>query len=200
MYMDKKKVIYGVAIGAVLCGSIYITTHKSNTNKETQIELKAANPSEKKSDKSSKKSKSKGNEDNLSENEKNFEAAKRLLESTKSANEDEKNDVSGLFKNAVKAIRSGGPTFSVQEVSTKYFLSDTNLVSTLGILVNVNQYEYDESSIIVNTSNSSDVRQFVVRMKKDGEDDVYFVGNYNVTLKQMQLLAYKGQVKGATFG
>lgn len=200
MYMDKKKVIYGVVIGAVLCGGIYITTHKSNTNKETQIELKAANPSEKKSDKSSKKSKSKGNEDNLSENEKNFEAAKRLLESTKSANEDEKNDVSGLFKNAVEAIRSGGPTFSVQEVSTKYFLSDTNLVSTLGILVNVNQYEYDESSIIVNTSNSSDVRQFVVRMKKDGEDDVYFVGNYNVILKQMQLLAYKGQVKGATFG
>lgn len=200
MYMNKKKVIYGVAIGAVLCGGIYITTHKNNTNKGTQIELKEANPSEKKSDKSSKESKSKGNEDNLSENEKNFEAAKRLLESTKSANEDEKNDVSGLFKNAVEAIRSGGPTFSVQEVSTKYFLSDTNLVSTLGILVNVNQYVYDESSIIVNTSNSSDVRQFVVRMKKDGEDDVYFVGNYNVTLKQMQLLAYKGQVKGATFG
>ena len=200
MYMDKKKVIYGVAIGAVLLGGIYITTHKSNTNKGNQIELKAANPSEKKSDKSSKESKSKGKEDNLSENEKNFEAAKRLLESTKSANEDEKNDVSGLFKNAVEAIRSGGPNFSVQEVSTKYFLSDTNLVSTLGILVNVNQYEYDESSIIVNTSNSSDVRQFVVRMKKDGEDDVYFVGNYNVTLKQMQLLAYKGQVKGATFG
>lgn len=200
MYMDKKKVIYGVAIGAVLLGGIYITTHKSNTNKGNQIELKAANPSENKSDKSSKESKSKGKEDNLSENEKNFEAAKRLLESTKSANEDEKNDVSGLFKNAVEAIRSGGPTFSVQEVATKYFLSDTNLVSTLGILVNVNQYEYDESSIIVNTSNSSDVRQFVVRMKKDGEDDVYFVGNYNVTLKQMQLLAYKGQVKGATFG
>lgn len=198
--MDKKKVVCGIAIGAVFFGGVYIATHKNKTDSGTQIELKAANPSEKKSDKTSKDNKSNDKEDNLSENEKNFEAAKRLLETTESANDDEKNDVSALFKNAVDDIRSGGATFSVDEIATKYFLSDANLVSTLGILVNVNQYEYDETSIVVNSSNSSDVRQFVVRMKRDGEDDVYFVGNYNVTLKQMQLLAYKGQVKGATFG
>ena len=47
---------------------------------------------------------------------------------------------------------------------------------------------------------SEDVIQFLVVLTKDGEENSYFIGNFNTTVQQIQLKAYVGGNIGGTYG
>ena len=64
----------------------------------------------------------------------------------------------------------------------------------------VNQYSYQSSKLEVTRSDNDDVVQFLIVLTKDGEDNCYFVGNFNTTVHQIQLKNYVGGNIGGTFG
>ena len=74
------------------------------------------------------------------------------------------------------------------------------MVQTLAMVLLINDYEYQSSKLEVMPSENEDVVQFLIVLTKDGEDNCYFVGNFNTTVNQIQLKSYVGGNIGGTYG
>ncbi len=134
--------------------------------------------------------------------EKNYRKAKLKLERPyTAAPEGIKQVVVESFRIALASIHQVG---NLSEVKSTYenHLSMTQeaMTQTFAMALLINNYTYQETKLEVTQSDNEDVVQFLVTLTKNGEENCYFVGNFNTSVQQIQLKAYIGGNIGGTFG
>lgn len=134
--------------------------------------------------------------------EKNYRTAKLKLEHPYTeSSEEQKQQVAKAFEEAIKAIHQANHLTEVKGTLENHLsMSQDGMIQTLAMAILVNQYSYQSSKLEVTRSDNDDVVQFLIVLTKDGEDNCYFVGNFNTTVHQIQLKNYVGSNIGGTFG
>ena len=74
------------------------------------------------------------------------------------------------------------------------------MIQTFAMAILTNQYDFQPKQLEVMPTESEDVIQFLVVLTKGGEENSYFIGNFNTTVQQIQLKAYVGGNIGGTYG
>ncbi|WP_449456921.1 hypothetical protein [Streptococcus suis] len=134
--------------------------------------------------------------------EKNYRTAKLKLEHPYTeATEEQKAQVAQAFEEAVAYINQTQKVAEVKgTIENHLSMSQEGMNQTLAMALLVNGYTYQSSELEVTPSNNDDVVQFLLVLKKEGEDNCYFIGNFNTTVHQIQLKSYIGGNIGGTFG
>ncbi|HEM2697251.1 TPA: hypothetical protein U0555_000739 [Streptococcus suis] len=134
--------------------------------------------------------------------EKNYRTARLKLEHPYTeSSEEEKEQVAQAFEEAIQMIGQASHLTEVKgTIENHLSMSQDAMVQTLTMALLVNEYSYQASRLEVTKSESEDVVQFLIVLTKAGEDNCYFVGNFNTTVNQIQLKNYVGGNIGGTFG
>lgn len=134
--------------------------------------------------------------------EKNYRTAKLKLEHPYTeGSEEHKQQVLKAFEEAINVIKKAEHLSNVSGTLENHLsMSQDGMVQTFAMALLVNQYEYQSSKLEVMPSENEDVVQFLIVLTKKGEDNCYFVGNFNTTVNQIQLKAYVGGNIGGSFG
>lgn len=134
--------------------------------------------------------------------EKNYRTAKLKLEHPYTeGSEEHKQQVLKAFEEAINAIKKAEHLSNVSGTLENHLsMSQDGMVQTFAMALLVNQYEYQSSKLEVMPSENEDVVQFLIVLTKKGEDNCYFVGNFNTMVNQIQLKAYVGGNIGGSFG
>ncbi|HHT7812893.1 hypothetical protein [Streptococcus suis] len=189
----KGKMIYIIMVGILLCFAVLgIYNSLTRTNKESTppTEQTHLSPS--------------AVEEAVSEtaDEKNYRTAKLKLERPyASAPAEQQVQVALAMDEAIAAIQSA-PSLSEMNgtIENHLSMSQEAMVQTLAMAIRVNEYHYQPSQLEVSPSENEDVVQFLMVLTKEGEENCYMVGNFNTTVRQIQLKAYVGGIIGGTFG
>ena len=134
--------------------------------------------------------------------EKNYRTAKLKLERPYTeATEEDKKVVLKAFEEAVEDIKKTNVLSKVQGTIENHLSMTPNaMVQTFAMAILTNQYDFQPEQLEVMPTESDDVIQFLVVLTKNGEENSYFVGNFNTTVQQIQLKAYVGGNIGGTYG
>lgn len=189
----KENMIYVIVVGLLLLFSgvlVYrniVASHKPQKTQTTQTS-------------SSKSSLSQAEPETT--DEKNYRTAKLKLEHPYTeSSEEQKQQVAQSFDEAMTSIRQAGHLTEVKGTLDNHLsMSQESMIQTLAMAILLNQYSYQSSQLEVMKSENEDVVQFLIVLTKAGEDNCYFVGNFNTTVNQIQLKNYVGGNIGGTFG
>ena len=134
--------------------------------------------------------------------EKNYRTAKLKLERPYTeATEADKKVVLKAFEEAVEDIKKTNVLSKVQGTIENHLSMTPNaMIQTFAMAILTNQYDFQPKQLEVMPTESDDVIQFLVVLTKNGEENSYFVGNFNTTVQQIQLKAYVGGNIGGTYG
>lgn len=135
-------------------------------------------------------------------NEKNYRTAKLKLEHPYTeSSEEQKQQVFKAFEEAISDIKKAGHLSKINGTLENHLsMSQAGMVQTFAMVLLENNYEYQPSKLEVTQSENDDVVQFLIILTKNGEDNCYFVGNFNTTVNQIQLKSYVGGNIGGAFG
>ena len=134
--------------------------------------------------------------------EKNYRTAKLKLERPYTeATEADKKVVLKSFEEAVEDIKKTNVLSKVQGTIENHLSMTPNaMIQTFAMAILTNQYDFQPKQLEVMPTESEDVIQFLVVLTKGGEENSYFIGNFNTTVQQIQLKAYVGGNIGGTYG
>ena len=134
--------------------------------------------------------------------EKNYRTAKLKLERPYTeATEPDKKVVLKAFEEAVEDIKKTNVLSKVQGTIENHLSMTSNaMIQTFAMAILTNQYDFQPKQLEVMPTESEDVIQFLVVLTKGGEENSYFIGNFNTTVQQIQLKAYVGGNIGGTYG
>lgn len=134
--------------------------------------------------------------------ERNYRTAKLKLENPYTeGSEEQKQKVAKSFDETINSIKEAKHLTEVKgTIENHLSMSQDGMIQTLAMAILVNQYSYQVSKLEVTPSENDDVVQFLIVLTKEGEDNCYFVGNFNTTVHQIQLISYIGGNIGGTFG
>ena len=134
--------------------------------------------------------------------EKNYRTAKLKLERPYTeATEADKKVVLKAFEEAVEDIKKTNVLSKVQGTIENHLSMTSNaMIQTFAMAILTNQYDFQPKQLEVMPTESEDVIQFLVVLTKGGEENSYFIGNFNTTVQQIQLKAYVGGNIGGTYG
>lgn len=134
--------------------------------------------------------------------EKNYRTAKLKLERPYTeATEADKKVVLKAVEEAVEDIKKTNVLSKVQGTIENHLSMTSNaMIQTFAMAILTNQYDFQPKQLEVMPTESEDVIQFLVVLTKGGEENSYFIGNFNTTVQQIQLKAYVGGNIGGTYG
>ena len=134
--------------------------------------------------------------------EKNYRTAKLKLERPYTeATEADKKVVLKAFEEAVEDIKKTNDLSKVQGTIENHLSMTPNaMIQTFAMAILTNQYDFQPKQLEVMPTESEDVIQFLVVLTKGGEENSYFIGNFNTTVHEVQLKAYVGGNIGCTYG
>ena len=134
--------------------------------------------------------------------EKHYRTAKLKLERPYAvATSEDKKEVLKAFEEAVADIKKTKFLPNVKgTIENHLSMSQNAMVQTFAMALLTNQYDFQPEQLEVMPTESDDVIQFLVVLTKNGEENSYFVGNFNTTVQQIQLKAYVGGNIGGTYG
>jgi len=134
--------------------------------------------------------------------EKNYRTAKLKLERPYvEASSEDKKEVLKAFEEAVADIKKTNFLPNVKgTIENHLSMTQNAMVQTFAMALLTNQYDFQPKQLEVMPTESDDVIQFLVVLTKNGEENSYFVGNFNTTVQQIQLKAYVGGNIGGTYG
>ena len=134
--------------------------------------------------------------------EKNYRTAKLKLERPYTeVTEADKKVVLKAFEEAVADIKKTNFLPNVKgTIENHLSMTQNAMVQTFAMALLTNQYDFQPKQLEVMPTESDDVIQFLVVLTKNGEENSYFVGNFNTTVQQIQLKAYVGGNIGGTYG
>ena len=189
----KENMIFVVVISLLLLFSGIAVYRNFTSNKPENSQTEHTRPSE---------SKPSSVAEPETADEKNYRTAKLKLEHPYTeSSEEQKQQVAKAFEEAIKAIHQANHLTEVKGTFENHLsMSQDGMIQTLAMAILVNQYSYQSSKLEVTRSDNDDVVQFLIVLTKDGEDNCYFVGNFNTTVHQIQLKNYVGGNIGGTFG
>lgn len=189
----KENMIYVIVVGLLLLFSgVFVYRNIAGNHKPQKTQTTQTS--------SSKSSSSQAEPETT--NEKNYRTAKLKLEHPYTeSSEEQKQQVAQSFDEAMTAIRQAGTLTELKGTLDNHLsMSQESMIQTLAMALLVNQYSYHPSQLEVMKSDNDDVVQFLIVLTKVGEDNCYFVGNFNTTVNQIQLKNYVGGNIGGTFG
>ncbi|WP_373756968.1 hypothetical protein [Streptococcus ferus] len=194
----KKKLLISllavVTVG-IVCLLVYGLTRPKEDKQKTSPQVSKTSKAEDGSD-TTKETKE------LTENDINYKKIQSTLENPNNpASKSMKQEVLKAITNAqnyCQKIEFAGKAEG--NVSNSMAMTQNPMVQTFAMVIKINKYSFDSSQLEVYESNSDDVVQFICVMTKAGSDNNYWVGNYNIDAKQLQLSSYQGGDIGATFG
>lgn len=133
--------------------------------------------------------------------EKNYQTAKLKLERPYTeATEADKKVVLKAFEEAVEDIKKTNDLSKVKGTIENHLSMTLNaMIQTFAMAILTNQYDFQPKQLEVMPTESEDVIQFLVVLTKGGEENSYFIGNFNTTVQQIQLKAYVGGNIGGTY-
>ncbi|MBF0786933.1 MULTISPECIES: hypothetical protein [unclassified Streptococcus] len=189
----KENMIFVIVVGLLLLFSGIAVYRNFTSNNSENAQTEHTRPSE---------SKSSSVAEPETADEKNYRTAKLKLEHPYTeSSEEQKQQVVKAFEEAIKAIHHANHLTEVKGTLDNHLsMSQDGMIQTLAMVILVNQYHYQSSKLEVTTSDNDDVVQFLIVLTKDGEDNCYFIGNFNTTVNQIQLKSYVGSNIGGTFG
>ena len=134
--------------------------------------------------------------------EKNYRIAKLKLERPYAeASSEDKKEVLKAFEEAVADIKKTNFLPNVKgTIENHLSMTQNAMVQTFAMALLTNQYDFQPKQLEVMPTESDDVIQFLIVLTKNGEENSYFVGNFNTTVQQIQLKAYVGGNIGGTYG
>lgn len=134
--------------------------------------------------------------------EKHYRTAKLKLERPYAeATEEDKKVVLKAFEEAVEDIKKTKFLPNVKgTIENHLSMTQNAMVQTFAMAILTNQYDFQPEQLEVMPTESDDVIQFLIVLTKNGEENSYFVGNFNTTVQQIQLKAYVGGNIGGTYG
>lgn len=134
--------------------------------------------------------------------EKNYRTAKLKLERPYAeASSEDKKEVLKAFEEAVADIKKTNFLPNVKgTIENHLSMTQNAMVQTFAMAILTNQYDFQPKQLEVMPTESEDVIQFLVVLTKGGEENSFFIGNFNTTVQQIQLKAYVGGNIGGTYG
>ena len=134
--------------------------------------------------------------------EKHYRTAKLKLERPYAEGTlEDKKEVLKAFEDAVADIKKTKFLPNVKgTIENHLSMTQNAMVQTFAMALLTNQYDFQPEQLEVMPTESDDVIQFLIVLTKNGEENSYFVGNFNTTVQQIQLKAYVGGNIGGTYG
>ena len=186
----KRLMIALTCLGVLLLAAILITAflNRQAKKKEKEPEISQTTSSSESSIRPS------YSQSELTPNEKNYQQARATLERPESlVLEDKKAKVAEALRLAVEDIKKHPKTADVPgTIDNHLSLTSKPMILTFAMAINLAGYSFDESKTEVSKSYSDDVLQFICVLTKDGQENSYFVGNYNDYSGQLQIASYHG--------
>lgn len=185
--MAKKKVVVLALIACLLVGggAYILTIPKENS---INYSLEKAN---------STTSKSKKDTETSSSNSKTSrEEALDTLETQTKVSDSEKSEVSDALDEGFKVLNTTEIGSDVKNDYSSHLGNSTQEMLKITVLALKAGYIYDNNSLEVYKSDNSGVVQFVFEMKKDGEENISFAGNYVQSTRQIEIANQHGRIAG----
>lgn len=185
--MTKKKVVVLALIACLLVGggAYILTIPKENS---INYSLEKAN---------STTSKSKKDTETSSSNSKTSrEEALDTLETQTKVSDSEKSEVSDALDEGFKVLNTTEIGSDIKNDYSSHLGNSTQEMLKITVLALKAGYIYDNNSLEVYKSDNSGVVQFVFEMKKDGEENISFAGNYVQSTRQIEIANQHGRIAG----
>lgn len=138
----------------------------------------------------------------LTNNEINYTKALSMMEhSDRLINDERRAYVAKAINEAIAYANTVKLMKDVQlTVDNHLSMSDEPLALGFISIIKLGGFTFDEAELKVFESDSSDVLQFLMVLKKDGEDNSYWVGNYNTYVSGLSFTSVWGYVFSEAYG
>lgn len=109
-------------------------------------------------------------------------------------------EVKEAFKVVIKECKTANILEIDYSMEKHLKMAKQDMIMTFAVSFQQNGYDVNVDDIEVYESSVSDVVQFIVKSTKNGEDSIFWTGNYNTMAHQVSISHYYGGHVGKAFG
>ena len=109
-------------------------------------------------------------------------------------------EVKEAFKVVIKECKTANIVEIDYSIEKHLKMAKQDMIMAFAVSFQQNGYDVNVDDIEVYESSVSDVVQFIVKSTKDGEDSIFWTGNYNTMAHQISISHYYGGHVGKAFG
>lgn len=109
-------------------------------------------------------------------------------------------EVKEAFKVVIKECKTANILEIDYSIEKHLKMAKQDMIMAFAVSFQQNGYDVNVDDIEVYESSVSDVVQFIVKSTKDGEDSIFWTGNYNTMAHQVSIARYYGGHVGKAFG
>ena len=109
-------------------------------------------------------------------------------------------EVKEAFKVVIKECKTANILEIDYSIENHLKMAKQDMIMAFAVSFQQNGYDVNVDDIEVYESSVSDVVQFIVKSTKDGEDSIFWTGNYNTMAHQISISHYYGGHVGKAFG
>lgn len=109
-------------------------------------------------------------------------------------------EVKEAFKVVIKECKTANILEIDYSIEKHLKMAKQDMIMAFAVSFQQNGYDVNVDDIEVYESSVSDVVQFIVKSTKDGEDSIFWTGNYNTMAHQVSISHYYGGHVGKAFG
>lgn len=109
-------------------------------------------------------------------------------------------EVKEAFKIVIKECKTANIVEIDYSIEKHLKMAKQDMIMAFAVSFQQNGYDVNVDDIEVYESSVSDVVQFIVKSTKDGEDSIFWTGNYNTMAHQVSISHYYGGHVGKAFG
>lgn len=109
-------------------------------------------------------------------------------------------EVKEAFKVVIKECKTANILEIDYSIEKHLKMAKQDMIMAFAVSFQQNGYDVNIDDIEVYESSVSDVVQFIVKSTKDGEDSIFWTGNYNTMAHQISISHYYGGHVGKAFG
>ena len=109
-------------------------------------------------------------------------------------------EVKEAFKVVIKECKTANILEIDYSIEKHLKMAKQDMIMAFAVSFQQNGYDVNVDDIEVYESSVSDVIQFIVKSTKNGEDSIFWTGNYNTMAHQVSISHYYGGHVGKAFG
>mgnify|MGYP000016130983 FL=1 len=109
-------------------------------------------------------------------------------------------EVKEAFKVVIKECKTANIVEIDYSIEKHLKMAKQDMIMAFAVSFQQNGYDVNVDDIEVYESSVSDVVQFIVKSTKNGEDSIFWTGNYNTIAHQVSISHYYGGHVGKAFG
>ena len=190
-----------VVVGSV-SGVFYLKYLKETNETAQQIAEQTTQQTETTQDIVEQKQQEKGRlREEITEDDKSYNEAFRALEMAgHKVDPNIEKEVKDAFKVVIKECKTANILEIDYSIEKHLKMAKQDMIMAFAVSFQQNGYDVNVDDIEVYESSVSDVVQFIVKSTKNGEDSIFWTGNYNTMAHQVSISHYYGGHVGKAFG